>query len=97
MKRLLVLAGVVLAAGTSGCRSCGRTAACRPCQPIATPCQTVASPCCGATESFSSGEIYTTPGTTTMQAPTMQSPTMAVPQTGPVQTFPGPEAYTPAN
>jgi hypothetical protein len=92
MKRLLVLAGVVLAASASGCRSCGRTTAYRPCQPVATPCQTVASPCCGETE-FSSSPVYTTPGTTTMQTPTMAVP----PAGGPVQTFPGPEAYTPAN
>jgi hypothetical protein len=93
MKRLLVLAGVVLAAGASGCRSCGNNTAYRPCQPVATPCQTVASPCCGGTEVISSPGIYTTPGTTTMQTPTMAAP----PQSGPVQTFPGPEAYTPAN
>jgi hypothetical protein len=96
MKRLLVLAGVVLAAGTSGCRSCGNTTAHRPCQAVATPCQTVASPCCGGTESFSSSGFYTAPGTMSGTT-TMQAPTMAVPQSGPVQTFPGPEAYTPAN
>jgi hypothetical protein len=84
MKRLLVLAAVVLAAGASGCRNCGRTTAARPCCPPAPSC-------CAPTESFGSygAPVYSTPGA--VMAPTLSEPTVV-----PAQTFPGPEAYTPA-
>ncbi len=84
MKRLLVLVAVTLAAGASGCKNCspcgGSTSAFRPYTP--TPA------CCGGGTVAAPGAVYAAPG--------MQAPAMGMPQGVPVQTYPGPEAYTPA-
>ena len=87
MKRLLVLAAVVLTAGASGCRNCGRTTAARPCCPPAPPC-------CGPTESFGS---YGTPTPVYSEQGSIMAPSLSGPGTVTSPSFPGPEAYTPAN
>jgi hypothetical protein len=85
MKRLLILASVVLVAGASGCRNCGRgTTAYRPCAP--TPA------CCTPATEFSTPDVYSSPPGTTI----VPAPTLSAPPSGSIQTFPGPEAYTPA-
>jgi hypothetical protein len=86
MKSLLIVAGVVLVAGASGCRNCRHnTTTYRPCAPVAT-----AAPCCVPTATeYSSTPIYSTPDVIT---PTPALPSTTIPST----TIPGPEAYTPA-
>lgn len=85
MKRLLVLGAVTLAAGASGCKNCspcgGATSVFRPATP--TPAY------CGSPEGVAmpAGEYA---------VPEMGAPALGVPQGVPVQTYPGPEAYTPA-
>ncbi len=85
MKRLLILSAVVLAAGASGCKNCspcGGTTAYRPFSP--TPA------CCTPTTQSYGTPVYSTPGA-------IAAPTLSDPQAVPMQTYPGPEAYTPAN
>lgn len=86
MKKFLLLAAVVLVAGATGCKSAAKqTAYCRPaCAPV--------SPCGGVVE-------YSSPGAYTV-APAgavTTTPTLSAPPVGTVQSYPGPEAYTPAN
>lgn len=91
MKRLLILAGVVLLASACGCR--GRQTAYRPCVPVQPCCPSpCSSGCSPVTEYATSAEGYSVAPTTVTPTPTLSAPVTV----GPATTIPGPEAYTPA-
>ncbi len=86
MKRLLILAGVVIMAGASGCKCgglCGGTTANRP---YSAPAPT----CCPQGTTTYAAPGYAAPGV-------MGAPALDPAQGVPMQSYPGPEAYTPAN
>jgi hypothetical protein len=86
MKRLLILTAVSLSAGALGCKCCGLCGGGAPTAVYRPPCPT---PACGAGATYGSAPGgYVVPGATS-------TPVLTVPQT--VPTYPGPEAYTPAN
>jgi hypothetical protein len=82
MKRLLVLLAVTMATGASGCRNCSP---CRTPTAAYRPC-TPAPTCCEGGEMSMPDAVYGDPG--------MSTPMLTVPPG--VQTYPGPETYTPA-
>jgi hypothetical protein len=85
MKRLLILSAVSLSAGAMGCKCCGLCGGGAPTAVYRPACPTPAcAPACG------SPGAYVAPGATS-------TPVLTVPSTVPAQTYPGPEAYTPAN
>jgi hypothetical protein len=82
MKRLLILTAVSLSASALGCKCCGLCGGGAPTAAYRPPCPT---PACGTPAYGGTSGTYVVPGATS-------TPVLGVPS----QTYPGPEAYTPA-